>query len=40
MSWLKAARKDFEQFPEGTQIAMGRALTIVVEGGHPISPNR
>lgn len=35
ISWLKAARKDFEQFPEGAQIAMGRALTIVAEGGHP-----
>ena len=35
VSWLKAARKDFEEFPEGAQIGMGRALTVVAEGGFP-----
>lgn len=35
VSWLKAARKDFEEFPEGAQIEMGRALTVVAEGGFP-----
>ena len=35
VSWLKAARKDFERFPEGAQIEVGRALTVVAEGGHP-----
>lgn len=35
VSWLRAARKDFERFPEGAQIELGRALTVVAEGGHP-----
>lgn len=35
VSWLKAARKDFEKFPEGAQIEMARALTVIAEGGHP-----
>lgn len=35
ISWLKAARKDFEQFPEGARIELARALTVVAEGGHP-----
>ncbi len=35
ISWLKAASKDFERFPQGAQIEMARALTIVAEGGHP-----
>ena len=35
VSWIKAARKDFEAFPEGAQDEMLRALTIVAEGGHP-----
>lgn len=35
VSWIKAARKDFEAFPPGAQIEMARALTIVAEGGHP-----
>ena len=29
---MKAARKDFEEFPEGTQIEILRALTIAAEG--------
>lgn len=35
VSWLKAALKDYERFPEGAQIEMGRALTVVAEGGFP-----
>jgi phage-related protein len=35
VSWIKAARKDFEDFPAGAQDEMLRALTIVAEGGHP-----
>jgi phage-related protein len=35
ISWLKAARKDFERFPEGAQLEMARALTVVAEGGFP-----
>jgi len=35
VSWIKAARKDFEEFPHGAQDEVLRALTIVAEGGHP-----
>jgi phage-related protein len=35
ISWIKAARKDFEDFPRGAQIEMGRALTILAEGQMP-----
>lgn len=35
VSWLKAARKDFEAFPQGAQLEMARALTVVAEGGFP-----
>ena len=28
ISWLKAARKDFEAFPQGAQTAILRALTV------------
>ncbi len=35
ISWLKAARKDFEEFPAGAQLEMGRALTILAEGQMP-----
>ncbi|MBQ0819046.1 MULTISPECIES: type II toxin-antitoxin system RelE/ParE family toxin [Microvirga] len=35
ISWIKAARKDFEEFPLGTRQEMARALTVVAEGGHP-----
>jgi len=35
ISWLKVAMKDFEKFPHGAQVEMGRALTIVAEGGWP-----
>jgi phage-related protein len=32
ISWAKAARRDFEDFPEGAQIEILRALTIAAEG--------
>jgi len=35
VSWIKAARKDFEDFPEGAQLEMARALTILAEGQRP-----
>jgi phage-related protein len=33
ISWLKAARREFEKFPEEAQATMMRALTIAAEGG-------
>ncbi|MGH8549658.1 MAG: type II toxin-antitoxin system RelE/ParE family toxin [Methylococcales bacterium] len=33
VSWLKAARRDFEEFPEDVQSDMLDALTIAAEGG-------
>ncbi len=33
ISWLKAARREFETFPADTQDIMLRALTIAGEGG-------
>jgi len=35
ISWLRGARKDFEDFPQGAQIEMARALTILAEGQIP-----
>jgi phage-related protein len=35
ISWLKGARKDFEDFPQGAQLDMARALTILAEGRMP-----
>ena len=35
ISWIRAARKDFEKFPAGAQLELARALTIVAEGRHP-----
>lgn len=35
ISWIKAARKDFEDFPPGAQLDMARALTILAEGRMP-----
>lgn len=35
ISWLKGARKDFEDFPEGAQLEMARGLTILAEGQMP-----
>jgi phage-related protein len=35
IAWIKAAKKEFEDFPEGAQIELARALTIIAEGGMP-----
>ncbi len=35
ISWLKGARKDFDDFPLGAQIDMARALTVLAEGQMP-----
>lgn len=35
IQWIKAARKDFEEFPLGARQDLARALTGVAEGGHP-----
>lgn len=35
ISWLKGARRDFEDFPQGAQIEMARALTVLAEGFMP-----
>jgi phage-related protein len=35
VSWLKAARKDFEDFPMEAQVGVARALTVVAERRHP-----
>ena len=35
ISWIKAARKDFEAFPEGARDKGLDALTIVADGGAP-----
>ena len=35
VSWLKGARKDFEDFPQAAQTEMARALTILAEGRMP-----
>lgn len=33
ISWIRAARKDFEAFPPTVQIEGLRALTVAAEGG-------
>jgi phage-related protein len=35
ISWVRAARRDFEGFPPGAQLDFLRALTMVAEGQHP-----
>ena len=35
ISWLRGARRDFDTFPQGAQIEMARALTILAEGQMP-----
>ena len=35
ISWLKGARRDFEEFPPGAQLEIARALTILAEGRMP-----
>ena len=36
VSWVKAARKAFEAFPQGAQVDAAQALTVVAEGGMPV----
>jgi phage-related protein len=35
IAWVKAARKDFEDFPECARDDLLDALTAVADGGHP-----
>ena len=35
IQWIKAARKDFEDFPPGARDALLDALTVVAEGAYP-----
>ena len=35
IQWIKAARKDFEDFPPGARDALLDGLTAVADGGHP-----
>lgn len=35
ISWIKAARKDFEAFPAAARDEILDALTAVADGGHP-----
>jgi phage-related protein len=36
LSWIKAARKDFEDFPAAARDEFLDALTAVTRGGHPL----
>ena len=35
ISWIKAAQRAFEEFPEDVRLVCLRALTIAAEGGKP-----
>lgn len=35
ISWIRAARKAFEAFPQATQVEAAQALTVAAEGGMP-----
>lgn len=35
ISWIRAARKDFEKFPKAAQLNILRQLTVVAEGAKP-----
>jgi phage-related protein len=35
VSWLKAAWREFEDFPQGAQLEIKQALTVVAEGEWP-----
>jgi phage-related protein len=35
VNWIKAARKDFEDFPQAAQMELARALTIIADGATP-----
>jgi phage-related protein len=34
ISWVKAAKKDFDKFPRGAQERIAQALTLAAEGRH------
>lgn len=36
ISWIKAARKDFDTFPAGARDTLADALSVAAEGGHPL----
>lgn len=35
ISWIKAARREFDDFPQGARDAFVDALTVVADGGMP-----
>ncbi len=35
ISWIRAARKAFEAFPQAAQVEAAQALTVIAEGGMP-----
>ena len=35
IQWIRAARKDFQDFPTGARIELAGALTVIAEGGYP-----
>lgn len=35
LQWIKAARKDFQDFPAGARADLLDALTAIADGGHP-----
>jgi phage-related protein len=35
ISWIKAARKDFDAFPQAAKDIMADGLTIIADGGYP-----
>lgn len=37
ISWVKAAQKDFETFPQGAKLEIAHELSIVAEGEYPAS---
>jgi phage-related protein len=34
--WIKAARRDFEDFPQGAKDDLLDALTVIADGGKPV----
>ncbi len=39
VSWIKAARKDFEDFPEPVRKAVANSLALVAVGAMPAYPS-
>ena len=35
ISWVRAARRDFDAFPQGAKDILADALTVIADGGHP-----